>query len=88
MKKQGAIQCNPPIDPPTLPDPSGKPKYRYATRIEVFQNGNKVMGFYDSTMKIVAENKDYIVFYDKYDRRTAIYNNGGIIYVQYKDKQE
>lgn len=88
MKKQGAFQCNPPIDPPASPDPRGEPKYRYATCIEVFQNGNKVIDFSDGTMKIVAENKDCIVFYDKYNRRTTIYNNGGIIFVQYRADKE
>ena len=70
---------------PELPDPRGTPpKYRYADSIEVFQNGNKVMGFYNGPMKIVTENKYCIEFYDSYDRRTTIYNNSGIIFVRYK----
>ncbi len=88
MKPKGSCQCNPPVDAPKLPDPRGTSRYRYATCIRVFQNGNKVMEFSSKSMVVSSADKEHITFYDDLGKHTTIYNNGGIIYVRYKDKQE
>jgi len=76
------------VEFPTLPDPNGTPKYRYATCIRVFQNGNKVMEFKSKPMKIVGVDKEHITFYDELGKRTTIYSNDGIIFVQYKEVEQ
>ena len=97
-KTKGFIPGSNP-DPETLPPPppgSDKqwggftplPEPGCATCIRVFQNGNKIMEFCGESMQIVATKKDHIIFYDDLGKKTTIYNNGGIVYIQYKDKQE
>ena len=98
-KNQGNFKPGSNPDPKTTPpSPPGSDKQwggftplpgpRYATCIRVFQNGNKVMEFCGDSMQIVAEKKDYIIFYNQLGKRIAIYNDGGIIYVEYKEEQD
>lgn len=76
------------VEFPTLPDPKGKPKYRYATCIRIFQNGIKVMEFYGNAMIVVSVDKEYIIFYNADGVRTTIYHSDGILFVQYSDGEE
>ena len=85
-----------PKTPPPPPPGSNKdfggfpplPKPGYATCIRVFQNGNKVMEFTAKAMEVIKLNKESIIFYDEHGKRTSIYINDGIIFVQFAEVKE
>ncbi|MBQ8043565.1 MAG: hypothetical protein IJ272_05390 [Clostridia bacterium] len=85
-----------PKTPPPPPPGSDKnwggftplPEPKYATCIRVFQNGNKVMEFTAKSMEVVKVDKEHIIFYNELGKRTIIYSNDGIIFVQFTDTQE
>ncbi len=84
-----------PKTPPPPPPGSDKnqggftplPGPKYATCIRVFQNGNKVMEFASKAMEVVKLDKEHIVFYNEIGKRTVIYSNDGIIFVQFADAE-